>query len=133
MKKIIIATALIVSVGNNLIAFGNNSASQAKTYKCELFGVGFFPRVEQLTERQKLSMGDEIVNTLLTIDSIKAKLNINNTSIEAKYLKNDIYTYELYITKEQTDIIGFVPKHKNMFIESANGDGTSTQLHYTCK
>ncbi|WP_457592530.1 hypothetical protein [Hydrogenimonas sp.] len=107
-------------------------AENFKTYKCELYGIGFFPRVQQLTDRQILSMGEKITRAQLSINSIVAKLNINDTHIKAKYIGTDKYGYDLYITSEKTDIIGFKPKKKYMLIESANGDGTSTQLHYQC-
>jgi hypothetical protein len=104
-----------------------------KIYLCKLTHIN---EMVPLTERQLLSMG-ETAKLSLSYDKINAKAKIVDQEINLKYFDTDSFGYDLYVTEEQTDIIGISsPEGKKglpgVFLQNWTPNG-NVKLWYRCK
>ncbi|MBN2965035.1 hypothetical protein JWV37_09605 [Sulfurospirillum sp. T05] len=109
-------------------------ANTATTFTCNVTHHGM---VIPLTERQVLSMG-ESAKASMQVGKIRAKVVIDGVEIELKYFDTDHFGFDLYMTHEGADMLGFDTTNEggedvpNAFIESATPAG-SVKLWYKCR
>lgn len=104
-----------------------------KTYMCNLTHINEYV---PLSEREILGFGG-VAQMKLSFDKMNANAEVNGSELDLKYYSSDRFGHDLYITNEQTDIIGISTpeggkKLPGVFIHTMTASG-ELRLWYRCK